>query len=142
LLLALALAGCVSVKLIADYDEQIDQGVTALQKKSTALLLRLERTVGSAEGDYTNYIPAYDEIKVDLSSLQVRADALALNQLTAGQLSLLRDSYQLIEDRHRTNGLRPLIVQETRKAIDRQFAAILKLEVAKKRDPGETKEAQ
>lgn len=141
LLIALVLCGCVSVKLIADYDQKIDDGVTALQKKSEAFLVRLERVAGSPEGNYTNFISTYDDIKVDLSSLQVRADAVALNRLTGEQLSLLRDSFEKIEERHRTNGLRPLIVQESRKALDRQFTAILKLEVAKKRDLGGTKDS-
>ena len=141
LLVSVILCGCVSVKLIADYDAKLDDGVTALQKKTETLLVRLERVIGSPAGDCTNFISNYDDIRVDLSSLQVRADALAYNRLTAEQLSLLRDSLEKIEERHRTNGLRPLIVEESRKALNRQFAAILKLEVAKKRDAGAAKDS-
>ena len=132
-LLGLAASGCMSVKLIADYDQKIDEGVTALQKKTEAFLVKLERTCQAPEGAYAQHVGFYDDLKVELSSLQVRADAIALNKLTSQQLDLLRDSFDKMEAQHK-KGFTPILVAETRKPLNTIFTAILKLEVAKKRD--------
>jgi hypothetical protein len=129
----LALAGCVSVHLIADYDAKLDAGVTELQRKTETFLVKLERAGPKPEGRYEANIAFYDEVKVDLSALQVRADSVALNKQTSEQLSLLRDSFNQMEKIHSEKGtLSPLVIAETRKQLNHQFTAILTLEVAKK----------
>src|SRR4030043_778875 len=92
LVIGLTVSGC-SIRLIADYDQKIDDGVTALQKKTEAFLIKLERTCQEPEGEYSNHISFYDEAKVELSALQVRADAMALNKLTSEQLKELQNSF-------------------------------------------------
>jgi hypothetical protein len=134
LILAFAAAGCLSVRLIADYDQKMDEGVTTLQKKTAAFLVKLERTCQTPEGAYARHVAFYDEVRVDLSVLQVRAEAIAHNQLTCAQLKLLEDSFEKMEARHKL-GFTPLLVAETRQPLNTTFTAILRLEVAKKRKP-------
>jgi low affinity Fe/Cu permease len=132
LIIGLAVSGC-TIRLIADYDQKIDDGVTALQKKTEAFLIKLERTCQTPEGVYSNHISFYDEAKVELSALQVRTDAIALNKLTSEQLERLRDSFEKMEAQHKV-GFTPIVVAETRNILNYQFTKILELEMHKKRD--------
>ena len=131
LIIGLAASGC-TVRFIADYDKKIDDGITGLQKKTEAFLIKLERTCQTPEGTYTQHVTFYDEAKVELSALQVRADATALNELTSNQLKLLKDSFKRMEEQHK-KGFTPIVVIKTRNLLNTHFTAILKLEVAKKR---------
>lgn len=132
LIIGPAVSGC-TVRLIADYDQKIDDGVTGLQKKTEAFLIKLERTCQTPEGAYSQHVSFYDDAKVELSALQVRADAIALNKLTSDQLKLLQDSFKKMEEQHK-KGFTPIVVIKTRNLLNSHFTAILKLEVAKKRD--------
>lgn len=132
LIIGLAVSEC-TVRLIADYDQKIDDGVTRLQKKTEAFLIKLERTCQTPEGAYSQHVSFYDDAKVELSALQVRADAIALNELTSKQLKLLQDSFKKMEEQHK-KGFTPIVVIKTRNLLNSHFTAILKLEVAKKRD--------
>lgn len=129
--LAFSAAGCMSVTLISSYDEKIDEWVSALQKKTDAFLVRLERTCETAEGAYEHHITFYDDAKVDLSAIRVRADAIALNSLTCKQLDILEDSFQRMESQHKT-GFTPIVVTETRTLMNVTFTGILRLERGKK----------
>jgi hypothetical protein len=132
LIISLAVLGC-TVRLIADHDQKIDDNVTALQRKTEGFLIKLERTCQTPEGAYSNHISFYDDAKVELSALQIRADATALNKLTSEQLEKLRDSFERMETQHK-NGFTPIVVTKTRNILNSHFTAILKLEVAKKKD--------
>ena len=131
IILGLLVSGC-SIRLIAEYDQKIDDSVTALQKKTETFLIKLERTCQKPEGEYSNHISFYDEAKVELSALQVRADAIALNELTSVELKDLQDSFEKMEEQHKL-GFTPIVVAKTRDILNTHFTAILKLEVAKKR---------
>ena len=130
--------GCLSVRLMADYDRKIDDGITELQRKTEAFLIKIERLAETPEGGYTKHIGFYDEVKVDLSALKVRADAIALNDLTSQQIGWLQDSFKKLEEQHK-KGLEAVMIESIRQSLNTQFTAILKLEVAKKRDLKEGK---
>jgi hypothetical protein len=130
-LVLLAVIGC-SIRLIAEYDKKIDDGVTELQKKTEAFLIKMERIAETPEGAYTKHIGFYDEVKVDLSVLKVRADAVALNDLTSKQIGLLQDSFKSLEEQHK-KGLKAVMIESIRQSLNTQFTAILKLEVSKDR---------
>lgn len=130
--------GCLSVRLMADYDRKIDDGITELQRKTEAFLIKIERIAETPEGIYTKHIGFYDEVKVDLSALKVRADAIALNDLTSQQIGWLQDSFKKLEEQHK-RGLKGVMIESMRQSLNTQFTAILKLEVAKKRDLKEGK---
>jgi hypothetical protein len=133
LAVSVALNGCVSVRLIADYDQKIDEGVTALHRKTETFFVKLERAGQKPEADYQHNVSFYDEVKVDVAALQLRADSVALNKQTSEQLHLLQNSFDQMEKMHAANGtLSPIVIDETRKQLNHEFIAILTLEVAKK----------
>lgn len=123
--------GC-TVRLIADYDEQTDASITELQRKVETFLTRLERSAGRPEASHAANVGFYDEMRVALSSIEVRAAAIPRNEITRQQLSLLRDSLNTLEELHKT-GISTEQVQPLRTAFNTSFGAILKLELAKKR---------
>ena len=130
--------GCLSVRLMAEYDRKIDDGITEIQRKTEAFLIKMERIAETPESAYAKHIGFYDEVKVDLSALKVRADAIALNDLTSQQIGLLQDSFKKLEEQHK-KGLKAVMIESIRQSLNTQFTAILKLEVAKKRDLKEGK---
>jgi hypothetical protein len=131
LLVLLAAIGC-SIRLISEYDKKIDDGVTDLQKKTEAFLIKMERIAETPEGVYAKHVGFYDNVKVDLSLLKVRADAIALNDLTSKQIDLLQDSFKSLEEQHK-KGLKAVMIESIRQSLNTQFTSILKLEVSKKR---------
>jgi hypothetical protein len=132
LMLVVSLSGCGSIRLIAPYDQKIDDGVTNLQKATAEFLTGIERRGGSTPTDYKDHMKFYDECKVSLSGLIVRADALTGNSLTAKQLEILRQQFQNLEADDRKMGIPQAAVPQYEKAFNRTFTAILTLEVAKK----------
>lgn len=132
-LLALALAGCASVKLISDYDEETDRGITAFQKKIEGQLVFLERHIGTDKAAYAANVGFYDEARVDLRALRVRAAALPQNTITTQQIDLLLDSLERLELLHQ-EGLAANDIPPLREAFNTSCTAILKLELAKKRN--------
>jgi len=123
---------------MAEYDRRIDDGITELQKKTEGFLIKMERTAETPEGAYTKHIDFYDGVKVDLSALKVRADAIALNDLTSQQVGYLQDSFRKLEEQHK-KGLKAVMIESIRQSFHTQFTTILKLEVAKKRNSAEGK---
>ncbi len=74
--------GCTSIKLIADYDEVIDSSVSEFQRNMETHLIKLERNIGTDDASHENSIDFYDEARVELSSIRVRAAAIPKNDLT------------------------------------------------------------
>jgi len=132
LLLVLALVGCANIRLIADYDEQIDKSISELQRKFETFLTGLERNAGKPEAGYDASVKFYDEARVDLSAIRVRAAAIPQNDITLQQLDLLADSLGKLEELHK-GGLGRDEIRPLRSAFNSSFTAILKLELAKKR---------
>jgi len=132
LLLILAFTGCASIRLIADYDEQIDTAVTDFQRKIETFLTHLERNAGKDEAKYQNNTKFYDEAKVDLSAIRVRAAAIPKNDITLKLIDLLLENISNLENLHKL-GISAEQVSPIRSAINTQCTAILKLEIAKKR---------
>jgi hypothetical protein len=131
-LLSVGALGCGSVTLIAPYDQRIDDGVTNLQKSTAEFFTKIERQGGSNREDYKNYTKFYDDAKVTLSGLSVRASAFANNNLTTEQLVVLSEQFRDLEQTHMKIGVSREAVPEYEKAFNRTFTAILTLEIAKK----------
>jgi hypothetical protein len=131
-LLVLIMTGCASVKLIADYDEQTDMAVTQFQRKMETFLFALERNMGKNEASYGSNAKFYDEVRVDLSAIRVRAAAIPENNISLQQLSLLADNVSNLEKLHKL-GLSANDIPPARNAFNVACTAILKLEIAKKR---------
>ena len=136
LVLALLLAaGCVH--FVADYDEQIDRGISQVLSQFQAIFTRLDRTAGTEGALYPNYVKDYDEIRTELRVLRSRAAAHVKNDLTIQQIDLLLDSLDKMEALQKLGPLPPEHLAVLRRSIETSCTAILKLELAKKRpEPG------
>lgn len=136
LLVAAFVAGC-PVQFISLYDEQTDRAVTALQRKVDNFLVRLEGQSKPPECTHENHRRFYEEARVDLSAIQVRAGAISQNERTVEQLGLLASSLGSLEKLHRLKGRQDCLdadqLAPLRSNFNTSFTAILKLELAKKR---------
>lgn len=132
----MVLFGC-SIKLISSYDETTDKTVTALQKKVESFFVTVESQEGLPECEYNNHKKFYDEVKVEISAIEVRARAIPNNEITIEQVELLKDSLNKLESLHKMSCLSKDQIENLRIAFNSSFTAILKLEFAKKR--GESK---
>lgn len=123
-------SACAGIKLVGDYDEKIDLGVTELQKATEAQLLAIENGA-----DYASTKAYYNNARVDISSLRIRADATERNSLTVRMLDKLLNNINRLEEAHNSDeGITPEEVSELfRGGFNSQFTAILAFELAKKR---------
>jgi hypothetical protein len=136
----LVFCGCAP-KLISRYDEQTDQTVTALQKKVDGFLIKLHGLEGTPACAYPRYRGFYEDVKVDVSAIEVRAAAIPQNSATVKQLGLLSKSLEALETLHKLksklgkqrNCLTEDELKPLRRNFNTSFTAILKLEIAKKR---------
>lgn len=151
IVIATFLAGCTQIKLISDYDENIDIGITNIQKKVEAILTKIEK---SASNPSSTYVASdYSSIKEDLNVLITRAESTDKNELTTKQLYTL--GYALLENptiapenlkmkppiknlslekRHQLKEpFQAEDIRDLRSLIGVNFRAILKFELDKKR---------
>jgi hypothetical protein len=94
LAIAFTLAGCASVKFVADYDEKIEQGVTEIQRKVETILGKIDRSKAKPSASYD--AKDYQSIKEDLNVLRTRAASGEKNDITLRMLYVL--GYALLED--------------------------------------------
>ncbi len=132
LALCIILTACTTIRLVSDYDEVIDKGITDLQISAETFFTKLDHT-GRKTGPLTKEeITFLDQISVSLTSLQIRAAASPKNEITIQQLELLKDSFGILSDLLQT-GVTKEQVKPIRNAFNTSTTAILKLELAKKR---------
>jgi hypothetical protein len=132
----MVISGC-TVTLVSKYDEQTDANVTALQKKLDTYFLKLN---GASFPDcsFAANRSFYDEVNIQLSSAQVRANAIPQNDITIQQLDALSkaitdlETVQKLRD-GKSSCLPAEIVTTDRTLFNSIFTAILKFELAKKR---------
>ncbi len=130
LLLTLA---CCGITLISGYDEITDNAVTQLQRKVDTFLIEIQRNVGTSEVGYENRKEFYDEVRIDIDAIRVRAEAKEKNEITLRQLKTLQESVDSFEKLHELGFIKPEEIEPLRQAFDTIFTAILKLELTKKR---------
>ena len=134
LILALCLtATCCSIALISGYDEVTDNAVTQLQRKVDTFLIEIQRNVATNEAGYEKNAQFYDQVRVDIDAIRVRAEAREKNEITVKQLKILQESVDTLEKLHKLGFNKPEELEPLRQAFDTSFTAILKLELAKKR---------
>lgn len=95
------LAGCTNIRLVGDYDKAMDDGVTALQKKTESHLVRVSAVPGPKAAPYKGTESFYQDARVEISSLRVRADSTARNSLTVRMLDKLQNNYDRLERMHK-----------------------------------------
>lgn len=128
-------SGC-SVKLISDYDEITDKSVTELQKKVETFLIKMEGSAGSSEGEYINSRSFYNEARVEISAMRLRAEAIPENKITVQHINEIEkniENLRLLHEKRGQKGLTKDLTEPVRAIINIQFKAMLTLEFAKKR---------
>lgn len=126
----LALAGC-TVRLIGDYDDTIDRGVTDVQQKFELYLAKLQSDPNTAYDQ-----GFHDDIKARLAVLGTRAAALPKYRIIAQQIANLKSQF---EDFQKLDHGTPRPIQNAAKFTPAQSAitvsveSILTLELALKR---------
>ncbi len=125
-------SGC-AIKLVSAYDETTDKTVTALQKKTEAHLVTLESVAGLPECTYEKQKAFYNEAKVEVSAIAVRAEAIPKNQITTDMTKLLAQNIEKLESLHKLACLSKEQIIPLRSNFNSSFTAILKLELAKRR---------
>jgi len=129
------ISGCVSVKLIGDYDETIDKSVTEIQQKTELYVAKLNSNPNTPFDQ-----EFHDTTKASLAVLKTRASALPKYEIIVQSIDLLQKSFDDFRDLDKITS-RPIIVGPDKKtvftnaliAIEIQVGAILKLELALKR---------
>lgn len=127
--------GC-SVRLISDYDEVIDKSVTELQKKTEGFLIKMENAAGTSEGEYINNRSFYNESKVEITAIRLRAEAIPENKITVQHIAEIEKNFEnlrLLHEKRGQKGLAKDLTEPIRAIINIQFKAMLALEFAKKR---------
>ncbi|MBE0567435.1 MAG: hypothetical protein IH621_15870 [Krumholzibacteria bacterium] len=137
--LAVMSAGGCAVRLISDYDEQIDRSASELQKEMDGFLTQMEIEEGEAVtyGANRGFYPYY---ALEVRAVRVRAQAHPQNERSVAQYGLMLDSLAELEEAHRGDegfedeGTLPLeAIPVFRDLFNQAWAAIIHLEVAKKR---------
>jgi hypothetical protein len=130
-LATLSLLGGCSLVSISPYDSNTDKAITKLHK-NTAEFFAEAITTGEPGCEYQHHLSFYQKSKVSMSSLLVRAGAMADNRLTVEQLGLLSSSYSNLVQLHELGCFTPVQVDELWATFDVSFSAILRLELSKK----------
>jgi hypothetical protein len=126
------LHSCTSVRLIQEYDEITDQKLTALQEKMARFFVKMERQIGFPESNYEKYIDFYDDVKTELSVLEVRSRAIPKSDIVQQQLKSVQSQVTNLEKLHKLgfNSYEELI--PIRNALENSFAAIIQLQMSLK----------
>ena len=122
-------AGC-AIRLIGDYDDTIDQGVTDVQQRTELYFAKLR------SDPLTPYDASfYDDIAARLAVLKTRAAALAQYKIIGQQLGNMKDQFDTLRllDKSSARPVPPGLVDAADNAISVSVESILKLELALKR---------
>jgi hypothetical protein len=114
--LACLVAGCMTVQLVANYDEAIDAGATKLQHKMSEFFVGLQSAEPEGRTFRANQA-FYMSAAADLDALQVRAAAIRKNEITAEQLQLVENNLALQALMHKKCLASPTITREQQEAI-------------------------
>lgn len=130
-----AAAACFTVRWAAEYDPQVDETATRLQRSMDAFLTRLESLPsGDPERGYAGNKEFYLQYGVDLRALKVRAAGLQRNSITVQQISSMESSLERLRGLHESqNRLSTPAIQEFRNLFNTAWTAILAFELAKRR---------
>jgi hypothetical protein len=131
LLVALAAASGCTVKLIADYDPVLDQGVAELATNVDVFLSKMERTAGTPQGAYSANAAFYADAAATVRTLRLKAESQPKNQKMVEALDLLSKSLEDVRGRHEAHGdsgLGPAFVGPARAGFETQFRALFMIE--------------
>jgi hypothetical protein len=133
LLVTLLMLSACSIRLISAYDETTDKAVTALQNKTETHFVALESLEGRPGCEYEKSKVFYDQAKVDISAIEVRAAAIPKNEITTLQAQLLAQNLEALRKLHKISCLSVWQIDPLRIQFNSSYTAILKEELAKRR---------
>ena len=132
-LLIVLLTACSGIRLISEYDDITDKKVTELQDKFAKHFVTLERIIGTPEAVYENFIPFYDDVKSEMRTLTIRANAIDKNDIVIKQLKFLDQNIADLEALHKLGFSKTSEIVPIRNAFETSFTSIIKLQMALKR---------
>lgn len=132
-ILIVVLSACGHVRLISDYDEITDKTVTALQEKVSAFFVKVESDIGTDQAKYENHKQFYQDAKVDLNTLKVRADAIEKNKIVQDQIAALTSMIDNLEKLHKIGFFSVEQIEPLKQPFNSAFTAIIKLQLGLKR---------
>ena len=127
------LTACSGSRLISEYDDITDKKVTELQDKFAKHFVTLERIIGTKEAAYENFIPFYDDVKSEMRTLTIRANAIDKNDIVIKQLKFLDQNIADLESLHKLGFSKTSEIIPIRNAFESAFTSIIKLQMALKR---------
>lgn len=145
--LSLSFIHC-SVKLMADYDEFIDMGLTELHRRTEIFLTQLETDLIrlsniDEDSEYRQIIidnisyeantDFYNDFLIELRVIKLRAECYTYNELTVKQLNIMEEILKTQKSIHKRGFDSHRDINDMRSAFNRAFRGIIKLEIAKKR---------
>jgi hypothetical protein len=134
LILLLTLAGTsgCAVRLIGDYDESIDKGVSDVQQRAELYFAKLQSTPNTPLDQ-----GFYDDMNARLAMLKSRAEATPKYSILSQQIGNLKSQFDTFHALDASTA-RPVpsgLVTAAESAIAVSVESILKLELAMKRSP-------
>lgn len=132
LLFMIFIGGCVSVKLISDYDETVDKQINDLYKNISAYMLDLSNKPQVSADEKLIRENNFNDIILQIKAIKIRAMAKEGNDLQIQQVDILLDSWNKIGELQKTP-LTKEIVLNAQSGLEITVTAILKLEIAKRR---------
>lgn len=133
IILIAAIQGCSSIRLISDYDETTDKLTTEIQQKVSEVFVKIERNIGTTKAEYSNFTDQYDDIRVLVNTLEVRANSIDKNKIVQDQVKEIISMLDNLEKLHKLkfNDVRELT--SLKDGFNRAFSAIIKLQTGLKR---------
>ncbi len=132
-LLGLLFLSSCTVQYVSRYDEATERSITAIQRNVESLIQAIERSLGTPEAKYEHYVSAYEQLHIDAAMLNTRAQAIDLNSKTAEQSRLLMGWLNNLEQLHKTGFVNADMLAVPHQQGQQIFVAMLKFELAKKR---------
>lgn len=130
--LGLLFSSC-AVQYVSRYDEATERSITTIQRNIEGLFQKIERSLGTPAAAHENYVSIYEQLHVDAAVLSSRAQAIDLNSTTAEQSQALISWLTSLEELHKTGFSNSAMLAIPRSQAEQIFVAMLKFELAKKR---------
>ncbi len=131
------LCACVHVQFVSSYDEIIDRGTSEMNTKIVSFVSRMVTLSGKPEGTYDANATFYDDVKGTITTLGLRAQVQEKNEITqqmfqelAGNVERLRQLHEMGSE----HGLSKAVASPALQLIEVSVEAIIKFEVAKRRE--------
>lgn len=132
-MMLLALSSCKTVRLISDYDAVTDNVINALQEKVSRFFIQVYGDLETGDAKYDHYKEFYQEAKVDLVSLKIRADAFDKNTIVQQQIAELYNMIDKLEQLHKLGFSVPEQIKPLELPFNAAFTAMIRLQLALKR---------